>query len=491
MKNITKVILFIILSCIAFNINAQGRKLRTPGFRPRPIGITTDSGKTILKFDTTSTKPSMALDSASIANRPRQMHEDFSLDSVLMLLREKLASPDFYKIEIDSTLKTDTLPPYFFRPVVFCDYNPEFSPDSIPSKSLKENEKNKYYNWLRREVELNKRMERIKLYYIIHNPDKVKYNIKTLPRAPKHFQSKIDPREYKIELNDNHIDPKNQNEITGAKIKKKNWLHNFNGSVQFSQAYISPNWYQGGNDNLNMLLNTGFSVKLNEAFHPNLLFETSINYKLGMNSAPDDTLRNYSISEDLLQINSKFGIRAAKRWFYSIQTQFKTQIFNSYKSNTNDLKASFLSPGELNVGVGMTYNYANKKKTFTFDASASPLSYNLKTCTNERMDVTAFDIKPRHKTASQIGSSGEGKLKWQIAHNILLTSRLFIFSDYEYIQGDLENTLSFAINRFLSTQINVHLRYDSSSMSYADTKWHKFQMKEILSFGFAYNIKNL
>ena len=31
-----------------------------------------------------------------------------------------------------------------------------------------------------------------------------------------------------------------------------------------------------------------------------------------------------------------------------------------------------MSPGELNVGVGMTYNYANPKKTFTLDASISP-----------------------------------------------------------------------------------------------------------------------
>ena len=139
----------------------------------------------------------------------------------------------------------------------------------------------------------------------------------------------------------------------------------------------------------------------------------------------------------------------------------------------------------------MTYNYANEKKTFSFDASISPLSYNLKSCINSRMHETDFGIPAGKKTTSDIGSSGEGKLKWQIAHNISLSSRLFVFTDYQYIQGDLENTLSFAINRFLSTQINVNMRYDSSSPRIPGSKWHKFQLKEILSFGFAYSFKNL
>ena len=55
-----------------------------------------------------------------------------------------------------------------------------------------------------------------------------------------------------------------------------------------------------------------------------------------------------------------------------MSTQFKTQLLNNYKPNTTTLKAAFMSPGELNVGVGMTYNYTNPKKTVTFDASISP-----------------------------------------------------------------------------------------------------------------------
>ena len=170
-----------------------------------------------------------------------------------------------------------------------------------------------------------------------------------------------------------------------------------------------------------------------------------------------------------------------------MQAQFKTQLFNGYDAN-DVLKTALLSPGELNVGLGMTYNYANEKITFTFDASVSPLSYNMKTCFNDKIDETLFGIAEGRMTTSEIGSSGELKLKWLMSHNISLTTRLFAFSDYSYFQGDLENTLAFNINRFLSTQININLRYDTSVPS--DLKWHRLQLKEILSFGFSYTFKN-
>ena len=49
----------------------------------------------------------------------------------------------------------------------------------------------------------------------------------------------------------------------------------------------------------------------------------------------------------------------------------------------------------------------------------------------------------------------------------------------------------FNINRFLTTQIFVHMRYDSSTPDCDDPDWHKFQFKEILSFGFAYKFATI
>ena len=346
--------------------------------------------------------------------------------------------------------------------------------------------------WINREMDMAKRMRRIKQNYIINNPRQVKYNYDSLPAPPKEFTAVVDPTKSTIVVKDLNLDKKDVEEtIEVNEVKRVNWLRSFDGSVQFSQAYISPNWYQGGNNNLNMIANAIYNVKLNQTFYPNLLFDTTVQYKLGVYSAPDDSLRNYSISEDIFRINSKFGLKAAKSWYYSVTADFKTQLFNGYKKNSNDLQASFLSPAELNIGLGMTYSYTNDKKKLSFDVSIAPLSYNLKICTNDRMDETAFGIDEGKTTAHQFGSSAEGKLTWKLMYNITYTSRLFLFSNYEYVQGDWEHRLSFDINRFLSTQIFVHLRYDSGSTHVPNASWKDWQMKEILSFGFNYKFSTI
>lgn len=346
--------------------------------------------------------------------------------------------------------------------------------------------------WVDERLQVARQMWEMRQNYMIANPCEVKYNVKWLPEPPKQYRAKIDPTKATIVIEEVPVDKSHLiSELPQVDVKQRNWLHDFSGTAQFSQAYISPNWYQGGNNNLNMLANLVYNVKLNQAFHPNLLFDNTIQYKLGMNSAPDDSLRSYSISEDLLQINSKFGVRAAQRWFYSVTLMFKTQIFNGYKSNTNDLKAAFLSPGELNIGLGMTYNYVSPSKKLTFDASVAPLSYNLKTCLSSRLDETSFGIEPGHKTVSQYGSNAEAKLKWKLTHNITYSSRLFVFTDYTYVQGDWENTFDFSVNRYFSTQIYVHARYDSSTQRSEDCGWHKWQLKEILSFGFSYKFSTI
>lgn len=417
-------------------------------------------------------------------------------------------------LAIDTTIDVSRLrfPTYFFGPTVYDRYilmdslKPlaipdrkfvlstiystvdSIAPDTLPSPGLPDNAT----RWVDEELALARQMWEIKQNYMIANPQYVRYNELWLPEPPKEYRAVVDPSKTTIIIEEVPVDKNHLvDEVPQSPVEQRNWLHSFNGSAQFSQAYISPNWYQGGNNNLNMIANVVYNVKLNQAFHPNLMFENTIQYKLGMNSAPDDTIRSYSISEDLLQINSKFGVKAARRWFYSVSLAFKTQLFNGYKSNTNDLKAAFMSPGELNIGLGMTYNYQTPDKRFTFDASISPLSYNLKTCLNSRMDETAYGIKRGRSAISEYGSSAEAKMVWKITRDITYTSRLFLFTDYSYLQGDWENTFNFSVNRYISTQIYVHARYDSSTARLADSDWHRWQLKEILSFGFSYQFSTI
>ena len=223
--------------------------------------------------------------------------------------------------------------------------------------------------------------------------------------------------------------------ISESEILKKHWLHVLNGSLQFSQAYVSDNWYQGGNNHVALLINFLWDVQLNTVWHPNLLLQSTLSYKLGLNSVEDDQYRKYSISQDIFQYNFKFGYKARRNWYYTITAQFKTQLLNNYKKDTETRIASVLTPGDLNFGLGMTYSKTNASKSIQFNASIAPLSYNLKTAIDPHIDHDLLNIQ---------------------------------------------------FSRFFSTQLYANLRYDSSADKYAAPKWKRFMLKEILSIGLSY-----
>ncbi len=379
-----------------------------------------------------------------------------------------------------------TLPRVFFMPAVYDTYH--FDKPLTVGEDLYSGRPE--MKWIEEYEVLSRQMGDINRNLFTNHPEVVKYILSELPEAPKQYTAVINPSDFTISVGE-LATPADVPTLTAEEVKKRHWIRAFSASLQFSQAYVSPNWYQGGNNNLNALANIFYNVKLNKEYHPNLLFETTVQYKLGINNAPDDSIHAYNVSEDVLQINTTFGLKAANRWYYSLNGQFKTQVLNSYKSNTRDLTSAFLSPGELTVGAGMTYNYVNKSKTFTFDASIAPLSYNLVTCINNRIDPGTYDIEPGRHTRSNFGSSIDLKATWQISYNIRYTGHVFAFTNYDAIQVDWENTLAFEINRFLTTQIYAHLRYDTRTPHNPDPHWHKLQVKEIFSIGFAYKFSSL
>ncbi|MDE6811266.1 MAG: DUF3078 domain-containing protein [Muribaculaceae bacterium] len=267
--------------------------------------------------------------------------------------------------------------------------------------------------------------------------------------------------------------------------RRINWLHNLATGLQLSQAFISSNWYQGGNNYLALLFNFNWNVTLNTVYHPNLMFVSDLSYKLAVNSNPKGSLHKYSISQDQFQYTLKTGVKAFQKWFYSLNLLFKTQFFNYFPADSRTLGAKFLSPSEFNAGLGMTYNTKALKDKLALSLSIAPLSYNLKACPSMRIDHTQFNILPDRKTRSEIGSSAELNLNWDITSNISWKSRVFLFSNYQYFQADWENTFNFTINRFLSTQLYVYPRFDSSS-DRTTSNWRYWQLKEILSFGLSY-----
>lgn len=337
--------------------------------------------------------------------------------------------------------------------------------------------------WLRDAIATAVAQESLLYSYMIDNPTKIEYAYWDLPLPPVLLE---EDRSFKAFLKKQvlpEVDP-NEAILPDIIVKKKHWLHTVNAQLQFSQAYVSPNWYQGGNNYLSLLFGFNWNVNLNQVYHPKLLFQSSLQYKMALTSNPKGYYHKYTIAEDNFQYNLNAGLKAAKDWYYSFNLQFKTQLLNNYEQNSDVRTASILSPGDLNMGVGMSYNHKNKLNTFQYTLTISPLSYNLKTCISDKVNHETYGIAPDKKSKSEIGSNLDFTMDWKITANISYQTRVFMFTDYKYFLTDWQNTFNFEINKFLSTQLFVHLRYDGSVESYG--KWKKFMMREILSFGLSY-----
>ncbi|MDE6556447.1 MAG: DUF3078 domain-containing protein, partial [Duncaniella sp.] len=116
--------------------------------------------------------------------------------------------------------------------------------------------------WLDNDQVAYELIRRTRQNYILNNPEKIEYIEWLLPQPPKKFTATIDPEHARIIITETPELPL-PNDLIETTFERRHWLKTFNANLQFSQAFVSPNWYQGGNNNLNALASLYYDVKLN------------------------------------------------------------------------------------------------------------------------------------------------------------------------------------------------------------------------------------
>lgn len=261
-------------------------------------------------------------------------------------------------------------------------------------------------------------------------------------------------------------------------ISKPNfWRLQGNGSLQFSQNYISPNWYKGGESSNSILSYLMFNINYNDK--QKIEFDNRVEAKVGFMTVPSDTIHKYNITSDLLRLTSKLGVKAFDRWYYTIYAEFNTQFFNNYKVNTDTRVSSFMSPANLIINLGLDYKLSLPK--IELSTLYSPLTYNFRYVGDPLVDPTQFGINPGEKILHSFGSTFQLNMRWTIIPSIVWESRLNYFTNYHKIETEWENTYSFVLNRYLSAKLFVHARFFDMEAE------HKVQWNELFSFGINYN----
>ena len=80
-----------------------------------------------------------------------------------------------------------------------------------------------------------------------------------MPKAPK--SEKMSKKEAKEFVDVNKINVPSTSITTDAPPTPKLWKHSFSSSIQVTEAYISKNWYQGGESNFNLVSDQLYNIE--------------------------------------------------------------------------------------------------------------------------------------------------------------------------------------------------------------------------------------
>ena len=257
------------------------------------------------------------------------------------------------------------------------------------------------------------------------------------------------------------------------------WFKEATGMIQFSQSYVSGNWYQGGNSNFAMYGNIKGIIKYDAKKW--IVWENTGEWQEGFSTAFGDSLRKINMTDDIFHIYSKLNVRIHSDKLYgSYSIDFQTPFFHTWKENTNTLKTGPFTPLRFNWALGVDYKPI-KNMSIVFAPMAYKLVYAMDTV---NVDRSVYGISSGN-LLSTFGSSVRLEWKWRPLREINLETIFYAYTNYRMFELDWEVNCDFIINRYMSARVTLHPRYDSSAIQEGDDH-AKMQFKELISIGFAH-----
>ena len=384
--------------------------------------------------------------------------------------------PDYYRLFLPFTyyyspidrVSALTFPERLKRPVGERDANKQLGLDLTP---------------LQKKERINRQVDKALLDAYVNIPQRIRFTEDEVANARivKSDLAKEDEQRVNVSKLVKKNPLKDMEREGGVDIHKPNWWYTGgNSSLQITQNYISDNWYKGGESTNAVLATLQLFANYND--REKVQWENLLDAKLGFSSAPSDQYHDYLVNTDQLRIYSKLGVQAAKYWYYTISTEFKTQFCNGYKANSETMSSAFFAPADWTTSVGMDFKFKNKKVNLS--VFLAPITYMLRYVGAKEVNEVAFGLEEGKCVKHNFGSNIRPTLNWQIAGNISLDSRMDFQTTYHWARLEWENTVNFTINRYFSTKLYVHARFDDSSVP--TTGSSHFQLKELLSFGINY-----
>ena len=264
---------------------------------------------------------------------------------------------------------------------------------------------------------------------------------------------------------------------TDMVVHKPNfWKTKGTFSTQMTESFFSPNWYQGGVNNVNLLSSMTFEANYNNK--KKVQWDNKMEARLGFYKNEGAEMQS---NQDLLRLTSKLNLKAIRNWNYTVEAQSNTQMMNHYNGD-NTLKSKFLAPVDASLTVGMDFKKSFKKGSVSI--FPGPLSYKMTYVAVPDL-ATRYGIEEGKQSRHDIGSKLQVDFNYKLSNNISYKTRFYYYTPYDYVQVDWENTFNFQVSKYLSATMFFHTRFDDHVQR--NDKWGYFQFKEYLTFGLNYS----
>ncbi|MBP5798596.1 MAG: DUF3078 domain-containing protein [Prevotella sp.] len=268
--------------------------------------------------------------------------------------------------------------------------------------------------------------------------------------------------------------------------KPKFWTRKGDGFLQFMQNFVSGNWYKGGESNYAAV--GALTLEANYDNKNKWKWDNKLEMKLGFQRTRTDSVHKFKSNEDLIRYTGKLGLEATKKWYYTLQLIAYTQFTRGLKANDTHTYSDFMSPFNLNMGLGMDYKVEAFDKKLTGTVNLSPIAINYRYVDRCFFDdewfPSRYGVDDGKHSLFDMGSQVTADLEWKISEMVKWKSRFYAFTSYKRTEIEWENTFSLQVSKYISAQVFLYPRFDDAGKRDSDLGY--WQFKEYSSIGFNY-----
>lgn len=268
------------------------------------------------------------------------------------------------------------------------------------------------------------------------------------------------------------------------------WQRTTNAQLLLNQS-LYENWQSGGVNNIELKskIQSNFNYK-----NQDLIWDNRLVMDYAMNKVNGFEFRK---TFDKTEINSLVGGKLPGNWSYSYFINLQTGLTNTYnyeKDLTKENRTSgFLAPLYITTGPGLMWRSSDLLYFNMAPVTAKSIYINGRVHRyNEALDtfvssdeVEMYGVLPGEYFRHKIGFYSSAYFKFQLSENIHVENTLSLYSNYldkpENIDLDYLMNISMEINKLLSTQVMLRLRYD-------DEEFPGLQSQETFGVGLNFDI---